>query len=360
MIASVPPKKCLWAAIAGLVFVLAIELGLLINSCQENLRGYEMRREGYVFTKGSGFNPLKNIENSQVCLDWVGLERCRSILTQKGLWPLSTSGNQKFALLETLALQEADNSLNLYAQLYDRLSNAQLKIFLSPDDSLTPYACGGAEGSDIRTYTQAISILKRTANWQNYCRLQDLDALSEPIRGTNEQISAEEKKLRHYGKLELPPLNVTPLPYSLSATSGSSPERRYLLQQADKLELHPLRILIALEHLCLIDRHKLQTQQAQECLILLERLRVSSLRLSILHDEAVKLIPEKQWAVLLKEPELQELDKRFVQDLPYPKTLHLMKECLNSTEVANTLTREINPSIPPIEQEGPPPPPEAR
>ena len=177
MTACNPQKKRILVALIGLTLALITELALLFYSYQENLSRYEMRREGYVFTKGSGFNPLRNIENSQVCLDWVGLEHCRQILVQKRLWPLSDSDNQRFNLLKTLAIQEANNCLNLYVQLYDRLSNAQLKVFLSADDSLTPYACGGAECSDIRTYTQAISILKRTANWQNGSRLQDLNSI---------------------------------------------------------------------------------------------------------------------------------------------------------------------------------------
>ncbi len=122
------------------------------------------------------------------------------------------------------------------------------------------------------------------------------------------------------------------------------------------MELHPLRILIALQNLCQIAHPKLQPQQAQECLIVLERLRISSLRLSILHDEAVKLIPERQWEVLLREPELKALDKRFVQDLLYPKTLHLIKESLALSESEAALRKELNPAIPPIEREGPPPP----
>ena len=69
MTASQTSKKYVFIAIVSLTFVLVVELALLAYSCRESLDGYEMRREGYVFTKGSGFNPLRNVENSQVCLD---------------------------------------------------------------------------------------------------------------------------------------------------------------------------------------------------------------------------------------------------------------------------------------------------
>lgn len=356
MTASRTPKKYLLIFVVGLTFVLIAELALLIGNCRESLNGYEMRREGYVFTKGSGFNPLRNIENSQVCLDWVGLKRCQKLLQGKGLWPLSVADSNHFALLESLARQEADNSLSLYAQLYERLSTEQLQIFLSRDDSLTPYACAGAEGSDIRTYTKAIAILKKSANWSNYHRLQDLDSLSEILRGNRQNIVAEEKKLRQYRNLHLPPLSTEPLPPTQGPGFEYSAKRQQLLKQASQLNLHPLRILVSLQHLCQIASPKLGPQQAQECLIILERLRISSLRLSILHDEAIKLIPKRQWQVLLQEPELKTLDKRFVQDLLYPKTLHLLKESLTSAKPDATISKELNLAIPPIEREGPPPP----
>ncbi len=356
MTASQTSKKYVFIAIVSLTFVLVVELALLTCSCRESVDGYEMRREGYVFTKGSGFNPLRNVENSQVCLDWLGLKRCQKLLQKKGLWPLSVADSQHFALLENLAEQEVDNSLNLYSQLYERLSTEQLRVFLSLDDSLTPYSCGGSEGSDIRTYTKAISVLKKNAHWAAYGRLQDLDSLAEVLRGDRKDIAAEEKTLRLYRNLSLPPLNTAPLPLSSAPGFALSPERHRLLKKASQLELHPLRILISLQNLCQIAHPKLQSQQAQECLIILERLRISSLRLSILHDEAVKLIPEKQWEVLLREPEIKALDKRFVQDLLYPKTLHLIKESLALSESEAALRKELNPAIPPIEREGPPPP----
>ncbi len=357
MTTSPPPNKYVVTAVISLTLVLMAELILLTISCHENLISYEMRRDGYVFTKGSGFNPLRNIENSQVCLDWPGLKRCQKILQKKDLWPLSEADSRHFDLLERLAKQEAENSLNIYTQLYERLSTEQLKVFLRPDDSLTPYTCGGAEGSDIRTYTKAISILKKKAGWSDYRRLQELEILSEALFGTPQQRDAEESKLRNYRNLHLPPLNATPLQPIPSLHFELSAERQQLLQQASQLEFHPLRILISLEHLCQIVYPKLQPQQARECLILLERLRISSLRLSILHNEALKLIPENQWAVLLQEPELKALEKRFVQDLLYPKTLRLTKELLSSSEAEITATRELNPAIPPVEREGPPPPP---
>lgn len=356
MTASQTSPKHLLIFIVGLTFVLIVELALLACNCHESLNGYEMRREGYVFTKGSGFNPLKNIENSQVCLDWLGLKRCQKLLQEKNLWPLSIEDSKHFALLENLARQEADNSLNLYDQLYERLSTEQLQVFLSMDDSLTPYTCAGAEGSDIRTYTKAISILRNNANWSNYRRLQDLDSLSEILRGSRQDIVTEEEKLRQYRNLNLPPLSTKPLPPAQGPGFEFSAKRQQLLKKASQLNLHPLRTLISLQHLCQIANPKLQPQQAQECLIILERLRISSLRLSILHDEAIKLIPERQWQVLLLEPELKALDKRFVQDLLYPKTLHLLKESLTSVKQDAAIAKELNLAIPPIEREGPPPP----
>ncbi|MGM9992312.1 MAG: hypothetical protein ACI376_05640 [Candidatus Bruticola sp.] len=355
---------CGGAAVVFISIVLIAELLLLFCDYQEGMIQYHLRRDGYAFIKVGGYDePASLGQTNRYHQDWLGLESCKVLLRQNGHWLFTPEQDQMFSSIELLVVEESENILSLYNQLYNQLTNAQLKLFLSPDKVLTPYASAGAEGSDLRTYLSALSTLRRTANLQNEKAWQELR--NNEKKGTSSSASASSDIASvHQLKVSLPSLNTSPLPLPQAQGFEDTESRRSLLHKAQELELHPLRILLSLKELCLISENRLSTQQAQNILILIERLRISTLRLEALYQNAKCCVPKSTWDKMMLYPELKVLEKRIVQELPYIKTVNRTLKLLNTPSELDVRQRRLNPRIPPLEVSkpsprpiAPPPPP---
>ncbi|MGM9998175.1 MAG: hypothetical protein ACI38Q_02085 [Candidatus Bruticola sp.] len=360
---KVQRSRRLSAAVILLSIAVAAELFFLFCSYKEGMMQYQMRGEGYVFVKIGGYDESVGIgNNGRYHQDWLGLERCKILLKKNGHWLFTPEQDKVFRNIELLVVKESESILSLYDQLYNRLDNAQLELFLSSDKVLTPYASAGSEGSDLRTYLGSLSVLRRIAGLENEEVWKKFTDNEKEINNHSKYVAASSPPGQQL-EIVLPYLNTSPLSPLQGPGFEDTETRRSLLRRAKELEFHPLRVVIALKELCLVSKNQLSPQQAKDMLVLIERLRISTSRLEALYQNAKSSVPKETWKKMMSYPELQVLEKRIVKELPYTKTINRTIGLIKSSSEAEIYQRRTNPRIPPMKifnhhpQPGNPPPP---
>lgn len=346
---SLRGRSALLHVSAILAVLLLAELVLLGIDISEISVQFKMGSRGYgVYKRGSYSKSMFGVEEISPWADWLGLERCRGVLEQNGKWKLTDEQSRRLQELEGFALTETDKCLETYSQIYELLNNEQLEVLMSSDSGLAPYCGSGPEASEIRTVIRSIYHLEKIAA-EGSGSIPGFKNVTEAVCGMADEASRRggpDMRAVRMGNPAFSPVSDIKLPAETGEGFADTPERRHLLNAAEQCNMHYMRLLISLELLCFDSRHKLSPGQAQKILVLIERLRLRSHRLTEVHDAVFAVIPESAFSAALKCEKSLEIEQRFPDDILSVTTLKLTRKALKSPVSAAGQIRRPNKAIP--------------